>query len=278
MLSQTVAALRSPLRQLFTGLDGSGDRVTTPTHLFANEDNRAAVFAWFEQFGLSDWNYFRNHYDRLKVTKHFALAGIRERLTILNVGAHWLHEAFFYANDGHKLHCVDAPNVMEEPSVVSAAKAMNATLHIAGHLDLGDGISELPDSSIDLVVFCEILEHLSFNPLLLWKQIYRVMREGASIVLTTPNAARSPNIERNAERLARGEWGPTVEEILTTGTYGHHWKEYTAAEVLEYFERMSPDFCCTVLPSAPERIFAKINLPSKQHGITLSPPWIVRYA
>lgn len=36
--------------------------------------------------------------------------------------------------------------------------------------------------------------------------------------------------------------GTTVEDILSFGTYGHHWKEFSPAELKRYFEMLSPDF------------------------------------
>ena len=30
------------------------------------------------------------------------------------------------------------------------------------------------------------------------------------------------------------------------GTFGHHWKEYSAREIVEYFGRLSPDFSVQV--------------------------------
>jgi 2-polyprenyl-6-hydroxyphenyl methylase/3-demethylubiquinone-9 3-methyltransferase len=248
------------------------------TNLFANENDKDAVLQWFSRFGQTDTDYFHAHYERFRKTKKFAIGPASDHMTILDIGAHWLHNAFFYANEGHEVYCVDAPNTMRLPAVMRMAEAMKAQLHVAKHLEFGDGISEIADSSVDIVLFCEIIEHLSFNPLLLWKQIFRVMREGARIIVTTPNAASPERLKRNIARLRKsGEWGPTIDEIFTNGTFGHHWKEFTAAELTEYFLRLSPDFSCNIQQPLSDTIFAEIRLPHKQHGIALSPPWIPLY-
>lgn len=245
--------------------------------LFADENDPDAILAWYSEHGGTDKAYFLAHYERFKETKAFARCDAK-RMAILDVGAHWLHNAFFYANEGHVVHCVDSGTTLRQSVVIKAAAAMGIKLHIAGRLEFGDGISEIADSSIDLALFCEIIEHLAFNPVLLWKQIYRVMREGSRIVVTTPNALFPPKMKGNIARLEEtGEWGPTVKNILASGTFGHHWKEFTPSELAEYFSRLSPDFRCEILETTAETIFATIRLPEKRHGIVLSPPWIPDY-
>jgi 2-polyprenyl-6-hydroxyphenyl methylase/3-demethylubiquinone-9 3-methyltransferase len=39
-----------------------------------------------------------------------------------------------------------------------------------------------------------------------------------------------------------------VEDIMSKVTYGHHWKEYSAGEVRQYFKAMSDDFNITINP------------------------------
>jgi 2-polyprenyl-6-hydroxyphenyl methylase/3-demethylubiquinone-9 3-methyltransferase len=36
--------------------------------------------------------------------------------------------------------------------------------------------------------------------------------------------------------------GLSVKQIMRHGTFGHHWKEYSAGEITEYFSGLSPDF------------------------------------
>ena len=81
---------------------------------------------------------------------------------------------------------------------------MGAELVLSRDLEIGEGIVELPDSSVDLVLFCEILEHLAFNPILTWKQIYRVLCPGGRIVLTTPNGNFWRRLETALNRLLGG--------------------------------------------------------------------------
>jgi SAM-dependent methyltransferase len=53
-----------------------------------------------------------------------------------------------------------------------------------------------PDDSFDVVLFCEVIEHLAENPVFTLSEIHRVLRPGGRVVLSTPNAARSGNVLR----------------------------------------------------------------------------------
>jgi 2-polyprenyl-6-hydroxyphenyl methylase/3-demethylubiquinone-9 3-methyltransferase len=49
-----------------------------------------------------------------------------------------------------------------------------------------------------------------------------------------------------------------VKDIFANVTYGHHWKEYSAREIKQYFETLSPDFDVEIglhsyLPNNPLR-------------------------
>lgn len=164
-----------------------------------------SVTEWFGRCGLTDNKYLETHFTRFRATKDFALpAPGSSRLTILDIGAHWLHNALLFANDGHRLVCVDEPGVLSQPSVVVAAEAMGATLVPSDRLELGRGIDGLPSDSFDIVLFCEIIEHLTFNPIPMWRQIYRVLRPGGRIIITTPNANHWRRLVEHAGRLLQG--------------------------------------------------------------------------
>jgi SAM-dependent methyltransferase len=111
-----------------------------------------------------------------------------------------------------------------------------------GDLGRGDFLRDERDE-YDAVVFCEILEHVTFNPVRFWRRVYDLLRPGGCVYLTTPNSLRLTNVLKTLARLlVRRGVGIPVNEILGYVTYGHHWKEYSAAELREYFAILSPDF------------------------------------
>jgi 2-polyprenyl-6-hydroxyphenyl methylase/3-demethylubiquinone-9 3-methyltransferase len=79
----------------------------------------------------------------------------------------------------------------------------------------------------DVVVFTEILEHITFTPVLFWRRIYKLLKVGGSIYLTTPNALTPWKMLHVVKRLVtQNGVGITTPEIFHTVTFGHHWKEF----------------------------------------------------
>jgi 2-polyprenyl-3-methyl-5-hydroxy-6-metoxy-1,4-benzoquinol methylase len=205
--------------------------------------NVEEALEWFARHGATDHHYLRAHFPRFARTYQFGGEGLPPRSEVLDIGCHWLHQAWFFARAGHKVTCADAPNTLRLPSVQSAAAEYGIDLVSYTRIDLGQGLADLPDDAFDLVVFAEIIEHLAFNPLVFWKQVYRVLRPGGRIIVTTPNSLYYRSVFERLQALVQGaRYGVQVDEILQVGTYGHHWKEFSLAELRRYFALMSEDF------------------------------------
>ena len=77
------------------------------------------------------------------------------------------------------------------------------------------------DNSFDVVVFCEVLEHLLMDPLAALREIHRVLAPGGILVLTTPNVSRLDNVAAMLD--GRNLYDP----YSGFGPYGRHNREYT---------------------------------------------------
>jgi len=204
----------------------------------------ARVLADFERHGPTDVAYLRLHFGRFMATKEiFESSWGARRGRVLDIGAHWLHQSYLYASDGYEVTAADVPSTIEIDAVRRLASASGIRLLAYEDLANGRAFTQLDDDSFDLILFTEIIEHLAFNPLSLWREVHRILRPGGRIVLTTPNylALRSM-LRRWGRQLARPSGGLSVEQIIGTPTHGHHWKEYTLAELRAYFSLLSPDF------------------------------------
>lgn len=87
------------------------------------------------------------------------------------------------------------------------------------------------DGRFDVVLFCEILEHLQNDPCRTLREIKRVLAPGGTLILTTPNVARL----ENAARMVAG--ANIYDPYSGNGPYGRHNREYTRDELtllLEY--------------------------------------------
>jgi 2-polyprenyl-6-hydroxyphenyl methylase/3-demethylubiquinone-9 3-methyltransferase len=201
--------------------------------------------AAFDARGGTDIPYLRNHFERFRQTLlEFDRTWDRNRgVRLLDVGAHWLHQSLLWRRAGYQVTAMDLPVTMELSCVQTLARAEQIELIASPDLERADALAQFPDDRFEVIIFAEIIEHLTFNPVQFWKQIYRVLAPGGRIVITTPNY-----YSWNGRMWDMGRWltgfggGISVDEVLATHTYGHHWREFSRKELIRYFCLLSPDF------------------------------------
>ena len=91
------------------------------------------------------------------------------------------------------------------------------------------------DESFDGVVFCEVLEHLTTDPMAALAEIHRVLKLDGWLLVTTPNAAWYENIARLW--LAHNKY----DAYSAHGPYGRHNREYTLPELQNLLQTMGFD-------------------------------------
>jgi SAM-dependent methyltransferase len=82
----------------------------------------------------------------------------------------------------------------------------------------------------DVVLFCEVIEHLLMNPLGALREVHRVLRPGGSLVVTTPNVNRLENV------LAITAGANIYDPYSGHGPYGRHNREYNREELIRLLE------------------------------------------
>jgi SAM-dependent methyltransferase len=93
------------------------------------------------------------------------------------------------------------------------------------HFNVEADVFPFPNESFDVVLWCEVLEHLQRDPLAALREINRVLKPGGKVILTTPNACR-------LESVARMISGTNVQDAYSGyGAYGRHNREYTRDEL-----------------------------------------------
>ena len=125
---------------------------------------------------------------------------------------------------------------------------------------LEDYILPFEDEQFDVVIMCEVLEHLNFNPLPLLKEINRIGANGSLFYLSMPNASSI----YHRVHVARGNTGGVqvsefFEQLDPTNSLiaNGHWREYTAAETRQMLEplgyRIADQYYFSVGDSRPPR-------------------------
>jgi 2-polyprenyl-6-hydroxyphenyl methylase/3-demethylubiquinone-9 3-methyltransferase len=191
-----------------------------------------------------DLAYFDLHERRFRDTASRVAELVPPNGRILDVGSHYLHLSSILTLLGYRVVSMDVPAHSTLPFVSERAERMGIPLAVVD----GDAIAEgrflvTEADSFDAVLFCEILEHITFNPISYWRRIHELLRPNGIIYLTTPNSLKLLAVLGalwNLVTLRR--IGLSVKQIMRRATLGHHWKEYSAREIREYFAFLSPDF------------------------------------
>jgi SAM-dependent methyltransferase len=89
--------------------------------------------------------------------------------------------------------------------------------------------------TFEVVLFCEMLEHLLMDPTATLRQIHRILKPNGTLVLTTPNVARLNNV------LALVNGANMYDPYSGFGPYGRHNREYTRHELHRLLEFLGFD-------------------------------------
>jgi SAM-dependent methyltransferase len=87
-----------------------------------------------------------------------------------------------------------------------------------------------PDDEFDVVLFCEVIEHLTLDPAFVLAEAHRVLKPGGRIIVTTPSALRW-------EKFWAMVAGASVSDRYSGyGASGRHNREYTPSELLRLMQ------------------------------------------
>ena len=191
---------------------------------------------------VSDREYFHFHKKRyLRMARAIAVLYPKGSL-ILNIGSHYLHTSLIFSFLGYEVDSMDVTVFWDLDFVKQREIEYGVLKIIEDDLESLKSLEEVGEK-YHVVLFAEILEHITFNPISFWRNIYRVTRSSGIIYISTPNSLNLYNVFRTLARIItfRGI-GIPIGSIFSNVTYGHHWKEYSAAEIKKYFNILSEDF------------------------------------
>lgn len=164
--------------------------------------------------------------------------GLDGEVKVLEIGAFFGAVCIALTRLGYNVTAADIPEYIELPEQVK---------RYARHGISTKGVRlenyKLPfeDESFDVLIMCEVLEHLNFNPLPLIKEINRILKPNGLFYLSLPNLARAKNrlllLQGKAPGVTVGEFYAQLDPSQAVIANGH-WREYTMSEVKELLEPM----------------------------------------
>lgn len=152
---------------------------------------------------------------------------------VLEIGAFLGVVSLTLARAGCEVTVLDIPEFMANPRLQRRFAADGVTTIAA---NLKDYPLPLAADAFDIVVMCETIEHLNFNPLPVLSEVNRALETGGRFYVALPNLAALSNRTRllcgysihNPISDFRAQLSRERNMIV-----GIHWREYTRAELIE---------------------------------------------
>jgi 2-polyprenyl-3-methyl-5-hydroxy-6-metoxy-1,4-benzoquinol methylase len=137
---------------------------------------------------------------------------------------------------GYDVHAIDIPEYAESGAFQKRYEENGVSVESVNlrERDLPYEVEEF-----DIVVMCEVLEHLNFNPLLCLQEINRVTKKEGTLYLSTPNLSHITNsvklLTGNSIHNPPSDFERQLDKDKNF-IVGIHWREYTKKEVKKLLE------------------------------------------
>ncbi|MFT5441617.1 MAG: SAM-dependent methyltransferase, partial [Myxococcota bacterium] len=143
------------------------------------------------EFDETPYYLMAHRHEYIRTLKDFI--GFTERNKVeqvLEIGAFFGVVSICIAKLGFRVTAADIPEYM---SLEEQQKRFGLHGIEIAEARLEDFVLPFEDNRFDVVIMCEVLEHLNFNPLPLIKEINRVGANGSLFYLSLPNLAQLAN-------------------------------------------------------------------------------------
>lgn len=195
--------------------------------------------------------YLETHLTRLVKTLEITPPGGPED-RILEMGAYIqitpaLHSKLGY---GCVLGCYYGPaGTIDRRSVISAeGEAFECQVDL---FDAEKDTYPYPDGHFSTVLCCELIEHLTEDPMHLMSEIHRIVKPGGHLVLTTPNIGSLRGIAAILDGYHPGVFSAYIRPRAGREVEARHNREYSPKEVQQLLENSG--FTITLLQTGPFR-------------------------
>lgn len=227
MLYFLLRAIRRLLKSIEIALD-SNSRGSLPATCKTN-GQEIAIDRFLSGLALSADERFYLNSHKSRLTRTFSLVAANGD-SALELGTYVYGAAVLERILGYK--SVRGAYYSAEPGLDRKTLAIEGQPDFALDIDLFDaGRHKFPyaDCSFSLVLCCELIEHLTLDPMHLLFECHRVLVEGGCLLLTTPNAASLHSVAA----ALHGRRSPQVFASYPASGNSDvpHVREYTASEL-----------------------------------------------
>jgi len=177
--------------------------------------------------------YFATHRDRYRASLELLPQAVPGQ-TLLELGASFHQLTPAIEAKGYAVRCADVWN--GEPvrnAEILSRDGQDCRRYTVDNFDVQQERWPYADGSFDVVLFCEMLEHLSTDPLHVMAEINRVLTKDGLVLLTTPNIASAKSANYILEGKTPYIFGQYVPGGLPTD---RHNREYTTGEVVSLLQ------------------------------------------
>jgi SAM-dependent methyltransferase len=199
----------------------------------ANDTSAAQIKDELQRFVTADPNeqsYFQTHLQRyIETLRVLPRAAPGAKLLELGAAFHHLTPALLTVKGFAEVRCNDiwsgSPQVLRELRSTDGRDSVSAWVD---NFDIQQSPWPYQDAAFDAVLFCEMLEHLHSDPMAVFAEINRVLRQDGLLLLTTPNLASCHSVEfalRGESPYVYGKFEPSG------GSTDRHNREYTPGEI-----------------------------------------------
>ncbi len=108
------------------------------------------------------------------------------------------------------------------------------TFHYS-HINIESQRIPMEDHSFDVILMCEVIEHMTMDPMIALLNIKNALKTNGYLLLTTPNVNRLENVSKMMAGVN------IYDPYSKYGIYGRHNREYTKEELLLLLAHMGFD-------------------------------------
>ena len=205
--------------------------IKTPIDLLDINDNEGHYISWSRISYIRTIEDIINYYTKIGITDF-------TRIKILEIGAFLGIVSIVLSKIGFSVVAGDLPIFMKNKRL---QQRYNEYKVVWREVDLKEGKIPFDENSFDLVIMCETLEHLNFNPIQSLSEIRRILYPNGILYLSHPNIAQWENRKKllfgqsihNPIEHFFNQIDPKKNMIVAI-----HWREYTAQEINELLSKI----------------------------------------